>query len=109
MPTILGILALAGLLFFYPALSEDTSDVCGAVETRSVRLLAELSGEDPTTFAILGPLFGLGGGEYAKQIAKSEYSVLPPLAGCTVMYWYSVVDRVGYVQKIAIKLNHMLN
>ena len=109
MPTIIVIALLAGLLFFYPALNEDASGVCGAVEVRSVRLLAEISGEDPTAFTFLSPLLGIGTGEYAKQIAKSEYSALPPVAGCAVMYWYSMIDRIGYMRRIANKLERILN
>lgn len=109
MKLLLVIVGLLSVLLFYPSLNEDATGGCGALEVRSFRLLAEDRGEDPAALAIIRPLLGVGSGEYAKEIVKSEYSSVPSGVGCAVMYWHSMIDPRGYTQELATRLEKLFN
>ena len=109
MKLLIAIVGLTAVLLMYPSFNEDTQSGCGALEVRSLRLLAQSSGEDPAALAIIRPLLGVGSGEYAKEIVKSEYSSVPSGMGCSVMYWHSMIDPGGYTEKLAVRLQKLFN
>ena len=74
------------------------------LEVRSTRLLVRAVDQDTATLAFLKPMLGVGSGEYAKELVKSEYDALPSSMGCTLMYWQSMLNESGYTKKLIRRL-----
>ena len=91
------ILTFGVVLTLYPTVNEDASGVCHALEKRVVAGLATNMGagrsDAATSRAVLGALVtGLSEGAIAARVVKREYPNLPPLIGCTAVYWRVVFD-----------------
>lgn len=80
------LLLLAGA-YSYPFLNEDVSSNCQAVE---VKLLSLSDLPMPKLLA------GLSQGEFGKNLAKREFSELPPQVGCAVAYWNIWLQKDKY-------------
>ncbi len=91
------LVAFLMLLVLYPKINEDSSGVCHALEKRVVAgLPAALGagrGDAATGRAVLGALVtGLSEGAIAASFVKRDYPNLPPVIGCTLVYWRIVFD-----------------
>ena len=91
---------LLGALYVAPSFNEKASDVCDAMEKRSLRLLEKIEVDDPKVVAKVQPLMADGKGEYARKIVAAKYSGVGDGVGCTLMYWHSMLDYEGYAHDL---------
>jgi hypothetical protein len=78
----------------YPLINESTTSECDAFERAAVRFAASKADDaSHLTDLTVGHFFqGMSQGQLASLWVKDEYPSLPPVVGCTVLYWKGLVQ-----------------
>ena len=96
------VIVAAGVFFFYPQFSEDTSGPCDALERISLRLFAgkdngRTGGKDANAAQLFGQVLqGMSQGTIARTAVKDQYPNLPVTGACALLYWKAVIDPEGF-------------
>jgi hypothetical protein len=84
------VLLLAAIfLVGYPALMEESGDVCSALEQR----VEDLASHDSLGRLLVGRLYGSSSSEPGgAAYVRDKYPLLPSQVGCTLAYWLSFIS-----------------
>jgi hypothetical protein len=97
---------LVGVAAGYPMLNENASGVCSALERRMLTLAMLASGKGTGTGLIgIGLLGAFSNGDLAQIAAKRDYPSMPPIAGCSLIYWQTMFDPHSFQQMMKSKLD----
>jgi hypothetical protein len=96
MKTLIGIIIIAvSVAIGYPLLNEDASNVCSALERRLIILESQREGNQAATALLVALQNSLSNGSFAMSFVKLQHSDLPPVVGCTLTYWHTLLNPVG--------------
>lgn len=88
MSSLLTFLAVAAaILVGWPLFSEDTSDMCQAVESKALVAGTAGSGDAGNLFALQMLQRNVSHGEMVRSVARQRYPGIPPFLTCTYIYW----------------------
>ncbi len=83
------------IVFGFPMINEEASGPCFVLEYRvvsAVRMGDGTKSNDMLASAFLRAMMGASNGTLAGAAVKAKYPNLPPVLGCTMVYWQTEFD-----------------
>jgi hypothetical protein len=95
------IVMVVAIAIGYPLLNEGPSLMCDALEKRVIAALeSRESGNQAQTAFLVALQRVLSNGSLAMSIVKQQHPDLPPVVGCTLAYWQTVLDPAGAEERM---------
>jgi hypothetical protein len=94
------IIVVVAITIGYPLLNDGPSFMCSALEKRLIALESQKSGNQAETAFLVTLQRALSNGSLATSIVKQQHPDLPPVVGCTLTYWQTVLDPAGAEESV---------
>lgn len=94
------IIVVVAITVGYPLLNEGPSLMCDALEKRVIALESRKSGNQAETAFLVTLQRALSNGSLAMSIVKQQHPDLPPVVGCTLTYWQTILDPAGAEERM---------